>query len=324
MGEIEIIGLGALNIDHIYKVERILEDGESVADEAKSFPGGSAANTIYGLAKLGVITGFAGVVGGDTEGKLLIQDFEKVGVDTCQIMIKEGEKTGSTLCLVDSSGNRSIYVTTGANNSLTLDDLDLAYINQANLLHISSFADERQFKVILELINKLAPSVRVSFSPGELYAKNGLKALDPILGRTYVLFINQSEIQNLTGKDSIAGAKICLEHGCHIVVVTLGKGKKLTGNEKTTTICYIRDAKNEYLVESTSRAEIPALDTTGAGDAFATGFLYGLLNGKELDECGRLGDIVAKFCISQLGARQGLPTTTQLVKHYGELYNQTL
>ena len=63
MSNIEVVGLGALNIDYLYQVERILNDGEAVVDETKSSPGGSAANTIYGLAKLGVNTGFAGVVG---------------------------------------------------------------------------------------------------------------------------------------------------------------------------------------------------------------------------------------------------------------------
>jgi len=62
MSNIEVVGLGALNIDRIYQVERILDDGEGIIDEATSSPGGSAANTIYGLAKLGVKTGFAGVV----------------------------------------------------------------------------------------------------------------------------------------------------------------------------------------------------------------------------------------------------------------------
>ena len=67
MSNIEVVGLGALNVDHMYRVERILDDGETVVNEAKSFPGGSAANTIYGLAKLGVNTGYTGVVGDDEE-----------------------------------------------------------------------------------------------------------------------------------------------------------------------------------------------------------------------------------------------------------------
>ena len=311
-----IIGLGALNIDHIYKVENILEDGEAVVEEAGSFPGGSSANTIYGLAKLGIRTGFAGVVGDDAEGKLLIHDFKNVGVDTGQIIVKKEGQTGSTLCLIDSSGKRSIYIRPGVNNLLSADDIDLAYINQAKLLLISSFADSKQFQVLLESINKLAPSVRVSFSPGELYAKKGLRALAPILGRTYMLFINQSEIQSLTGKESVAGAEICLEQGCQIVVVTLGEGERLTNDKKANVICYIRDDNNEYLVESTSRTKVPVVDTIGAGDAFATGFLYGLLKGEELQSCGLLGQVVARLAISKMGARAGLPSLSQLAQKH--------
>ena len=66
------------------------------------------------------------------------------------------------------------------------------------------------------------------------------------------------------------------------------------------------------------------MDTTGAGDAFATGFLYGLPNGKGLEECGRLGDIVAQFSIAKIGARQGLPTLDELVQRYHQLYNKQL
>ena len=82
MNNIEVVGLGALNIDHMYKVERILDDGEAVVNEVKSFPGGSAANSLYSLVKLGVNTDYTGVVGNEAEGKILLQDFQKVNVAT--------------------------------------------------------------------------------------------------------------------------------------------------------------------------------------------------------------------------------------------------
>ena len=324
MSNIELIGLGALNIDHIYKVERILEDGEAVVEESGAFPGGSSANTIYGLTKLGIRTGFAGVVGDDVEGKLLIQDFKNVGVDTSQIIIKKGEQTGSVLCLSDKLGKRSIYVTPGANNLLTTKDINLTYIEQARILHISSLAGNRQFQLLLDLASELTPSVRVSFSPGEIYAKKGLDVLAPILGKTYVLFVNQSEVQGLTGRDFRAGAEICLDHGCQIVVVTLGEGKRLTNDKRADALCYIRDVCNEYIIKSADRTKVPIVDTTGAGDAFAAGFLYGLGKGKGLKECGQLGDIVAQFCLGKNGARQGLPAASQLAQHYYELYNRKL
>jgi ribokinase len=325
MSNIEVAGLGALNVDYLYRVESILSDGEAVIDEAKSCPGGSAANTIYGLARLGVKTGFIGMVGDDAEGKTLVQDFSKVGVDTSQIRVKPGVKTGSVLCLSDRQGRRSLYVVPGANSLLTEDDVDLAYINQARLLHLSSLADDRQFKMLSQLIDKSGLTTKLSFAPGALYTARGLKALSPILSKTYVLFINQDEMQQLTGKGAIAGAEVCLNQGCRMVVVTLGRGVRLkSGKKNVRMVSYIRDAENEYPVEPVSLEKEAEVDTTGAGDAFATGFLYGLLKERGLKECGRLGAILAQLCINKTGARQGLPNSTELTRHYRQFYSKQL
>ncbi len=329
MSDIEITGLGAMNMDYLYKVERIIEDGETIVTESKSPPGGSAANTIYGLAKLGVSTGFTGVVGDDAEGKILIQDFQKVGVDTSQIRVKLGGKTGSVVCLSDRLGRRSLYVIPGANNLLTMDELDVTYINQARMLHVSSFAGDRQFKMLLELMDRLESSVKLSFAPGALYASKGLKALAPILSRTHILFINHDELKQLTGGDVVSGAESCLNRGCSVTVVTLGKGLRLElgrgmGRRTVTAIGYIRDAESEHAIQSGEQDIASPADTTGAGDAFTTGFLYGLLKGKGLSECGCLGDIVARFSITKLGTRQGFPTLSQLSQRYRQLYNKQL
>jgi len=158
-----------------------------------------------------------------------------------------------------------------------------------------------------------------------LHAIKELATLSPILNRTHLLFVNQREIWHLTGEDVLNGAKSCLKQGCRMVVVTLGKGMRLElGRRTVTAVCYIRDAENEYAIEPSSRDIISEVDATGAGDAFAAGFLYGLLNGKELNECGCLGDIVARFSLTKLGSREGLPTSTELAQRYHELYNKEL
>jgi ribokinase len=313
MSKIQIIGVGALNTDHIYKVERVASDGETVVDWAKSFPGGSAANTIYGLAKLGLSAGFCGAVGDDEAGKTLLKDFDRVGVDTSHVLVKPKARSGSVLCFSDRRGQRSLYVLPGANSQLELEDLDLGYINQAEILHLSSFADDKQFQLSLGLIVRLEPAVKLSFAPGAIYAAKGLDALTPLLSRSQLLFINQSELQQLTGDGLEGGVQKCLKAGCGTVVVTLGKGKKLG---KTAAVSYIRDAENEYIVEPPSHSPTAEVDTTGAGDAFATGFLYGMVRGKDWQECGRLGDFVAKLCISHTGARHGLPTAEELALRY--------
>lgn len=324
MNNIQVVGLGALNVDYIYQVERILYNGEALVKNLTLSPGGSAANTIYGLARLGVKAGFIGAIGNDENGILLTQDFRKVSVDTSQIKLKPQAKTGSVVCLSDSLGKRSLYVLPGANNLFSLDDLDIDYINQAEMLHLSSFADYLDFK-----IDNLVPNLKLSFAPGALYATKGLPTLTPILKRTHILFINQNEIRQLTGQDIKAGAESCLEHGCHIVVVTLGKGTELESSKgdydrTVTAACYIRDRENEYIIEQSGQAEVPEVDTTGAGDAFATGFLYGLHKGLNLQECGILGDITAHFSTTKIGAREGLPTLDELSQRYRELYNKEI
>jgi ribokinase len=319
--EIEVVGLGALNMDHLYQLERILVDGETVVNKAILAPGGSAANTIYGLARLGINTGFVGAVGDDTEGGRMTGDFEEVGVDTSQIRARPGARTGATLCLSDRQGSRSIYVVPGANSSLIIEDIDMSYINNAKIVHISSFVDDEQFRITVQITGRLSPNVGLSFSPGALYVDKGMESLSPILSRTRILFINRQEIEQLTGEDFIKGAESCLRQGCQMVAVTLGKGARLKNAVATS---YIKDAENEYVVEPASTDTTTALETTGAGDAFATGFLYGLLKKKSPLQCGQIGDISAKFSIARMGAREGFPTLSELSQRYQQLHNQSL
>ncbi len=332
MSNIQLVGLGAMNMDYIYKVERILGDGETIERSPEyedseleflgKFPGGSAANTIYGLARLGIKTGFIGAIGDDADGKVLVKDFQTIGVAAGQIKVKANAKTGLATCLIDKLNSRKISVSPGSANSLlAMKDIDLDYLNRTEVLHVSSFVDDKQFKVLLELIGRLESSVKISFSPGSLYVSKGLPTLTPLLARTHLLFINQSEMRQLTGGDFDSGARRCLDLGCHIVVVTLGGGESYKNRMATS---YIRTADGEYVVEPGDKSIISAADTIGAGDAFATGFLYGYLNGKGLEECGHLGDIVARFSISRVGARTGLPTLNQLSQRYRELYHREL
>jgi len=314
MAVLDIVGFGAMNIDHLYKVGEIIADGEQSVNDVESLPGGSAANTVYGLAKVGVQAGFVGAIGIDGDGERLIRDFKNVAVDTSQIRIKQEVKTGSTICLSDRQGGRAIYVSPGANNLLGPEDIDLDYLNQARMVHLSSFADDRQFKLQVSVTEKLSISVTVSLAPGMLYVARGLKASTPLLKRAHIVFMNREEIEQLTGHDFKSGAREIVKLGCGIVVVTLGKG--LDKGKSGMVTAYIYDGKQEYDVESEEMTSKLPLESTGAGDAFAAGFLFGFLRGKRIEECGLLGDIMAGFVIREVGARKGLPTLSQLSQKY--------
>jgi ribokinase len=149
-----------------------------------------------------------------------------------------------------------------------------------------------------------------------LYVARGLKTLAPLLKRARIVFMNREEIERLTGDDFKSGAREIAKLGCQIVVVTLGKGLDKGKAGMVTAYIYDRKQGQEYEVESEEATSKLPLESTGAGDAFAAGFIFGFLRGKKLEECGLLGDIMASFGIRAIGARKGLPTLSQLSQSY--------
>ena len=315
-----VVGLGALNVDRIFRVERLLANGESAVEDGGAFAGGSAANTVFGLGRLGIDTGFCGAVGKDAGGRLLLQDFKKAGTDTSRIITLPDVSSGTVFCL-SAPYKRSLYVLAGANSRLGLTDIDMDYINGAEYLHLSSFVDNTQFNLSLQIIERLAKTVKLSFSPGALYAARGMKAFRPFLARTDVLFINRDEIEKLSGEDYQKAAVVCLKAGCKTVVVTLGKGVKQASR---TIAAYVRDSRNQWFIDAGKPSRIKVADTTGAGDAFAAGFLYGALEEKDWQTCGRLGHCAARLSLKCSGARGGLPTRRQLEQQLFKLYGENL
>ena len=287
----DVVGFGALNYDLLYNVEKIAAPGEEVAvKEAWESPGGSAANTIFGLARLGFKTGFIGCVGDDNFGRVILDNFSGEGVDISSIKISGG-KTGTAISLIDKSGERTLYVYSGANDELSAGDVSLDYVTDAKFLHLTSMVNEKQFELQKQLVEKIE-GVKVSFAPGEFYAEKGLDNLKPIIERSYVMFLNRREIEMLTGRDYSEGSREFIDAGVEVVAVTLGKDG-----------CFVSSEKDSYLVNAERRNVV---DATGAGDAFACGFLSGLLTSKPLHECGKLGNAAAGGCIEKFGARAGL------------------
>lgn len=302
-----------MNLDYICRVEETLNDGETTVTDFTHSPGGSAANTIYGLAKLGIKTGFVGAVGNDAEGRRLIRNLKAVGTDTSHICVKKDAGTGLAFCFSDKKGRRAIYLLPGANSLLDSQDIDITYLSRPRIVHLSSFAHDKQLHLQIEVARSLKTPTKLSLAPGTLYASKGLKILTPLLERAHIIFLNREETELLTGRDFKTGAGALIALGCKTVVVTLGRGVTLSDGKKITS--YIRTTEMEYQI--TSIDEVPDdIESTGAGDAFACGFLFGMLNNRTPDECGLLGDIVARFVISAPGGRKGFPNLEQLSRAY--------
>jgi len=297
----DVIGFGALNVDKLYKVNMIArEEEESFVIDFEEAPGGSAANTVVGLARLELKTGYIGKLAEDREGGTLLDDFRKENVDTRGIIISKKGRSGIVMGYIDGKGERALYVAPGVNDWLEFKEVNLDYAADTEFLHLTSFVGEKPFEAQKRLMNQLS-NVKISFDPGDLYARKSFISLKPIIKRTFVMLPNENEIRLLTGKDYEGGSKTLIKEGVEVVAIKLGERG-----------CYVTDGKERHLVEPYKKKIV---DTTGAGDAFCAGFLHGLIKRRDLYECGRLGNFVAACCISKMGARTGLPRLSDL-KHF--------
>lgn len=303
MSRFDVVGFGALNVDRLYKVNRIAgKEEESFITGFDEKCGGSAANTLVGLAKLGCRAGFIGRVAGDKEGKMLLEDFLEESVDTNGVTVANRGRSGTVMGFVDENGERALYIDPGVNDNVKFTEKIKRYASQTMFLHLTSFVGEESFKTQIEIVETLSDKVRVSFDPGALYARQGLPALGSIVEKSYVLMPNASELELMTGvADYRKAAKVILKEGAKIIAVKLGNRG-----------CYVTDGRQSHKIEA---FKTNVVSTTGAGDAFCAGFLYGLIKHKSLESCGRVGNFVASRCVTRMGARAGLPTFDDLKKN---------
>jgi ribokinase len=300
MKKFDVVGFGALNVDKLFKVQKIAAaEEESFIENCVEACGGSAANTAVGLARLGCKVGFIGKVGSDREGKMLLKDFRNEDVDVNGVIRAKRGKSGSVMGFVNKDGARALCIDSGVNDTIKLREVNAGYVLQSRFLHLTSFVGETSFQTQKKLTEALPESIKISFDPGALYVRRGLAQLEPIVKKSYVIMPNMVELELLTGeKDYCKGADALIGKGAKIVAIKLGGDG-----------CYVTDGRERYHIKA---FKVKVVDTTGAGDAFCAGFLYGLLNNKNLRECGRLGNFVASRCAMQMGARTGLPRVEDL------------
>ncbi|NOY11945.1 MAG: carbohydrate kinase family protein [Archaeoglobi archaeon] len=284
-----ISGFGALNLDKIYMVDKIPgKDEEGFVIDLEMHPGGSAANTIAGLASFGVETGFIGKVGSDEEGRILLRDFEERGVETSGIVRAEG-RSGVAMIFVDRDGNRAILVDPGVNDTIGIDEVNMEIVERSDIIHMTSFICKNGLESFRSQVEVAERANGVSFDPGLPYVERGLEELKPILRNTTILLPNRREIELLFSVDYREACQMAIDMGVEIVAVKLGAEGS-----------YVTDGKNEHLVKPFSANPV---DTTGAGDAFNAGFLYAWHRGKSIEECARTGNYVASKLIERVGAR---------------------
>ena len=286
----EVIGFGALNVDKLYSVESIAgKDEESFIKKETSTPGGSAANTVIGLARLGCSTSIIGKIAEDDDGDLIEYNLAINGVYSNNLIYSETGSTGKCLGFVDGDGERCLYIDPGVNDEIQLGEINPLNIMRCKIMHYTSFVGD-SFKTQIELLDLLNRETVLSFDPGMLYAKKGFDELKPILERTDILLINEPELRLLCNNNETPLNELVvglLDFGIGNVVVKQGsKGVFAMNNSE------------ECFVES---FECDVVDTTGAGDSFNSGFLYSYLQGFDLEKSCKIGNWVASKAIEGFG-----------------------
>ena len=298
--KLDVVGFGALNLDRLFQVNQIAcKDEEGQIKNLHESCGGSAANTIIGLARLGLDTGLIGKIGSDREGETLLDNLQNEDVDIHGIIKSSNGRSGTVHGYVDRKGERALYVDPGVNDTITIQEIDPEYASNTRLLHLTSFVG-KSIQAQEELLDNIDDQITVSLDPGMIYASKGIKALKKILQRTNILLINQNELDLLlrSRKDQDTKINTLLNYGIEILVIKQGKKG-----------CLVTDGVKTYLLDA---YDVDCRDTTGAGDAFNSGFIYGFLEGKNIEESAMLGNFVASCCVQELGATTGLPSKSVL------------
>jgi sugar/nucleoside kinase (ribokinase family) len=292
------IAKGGMTLIDEFRAKELLKalaDNQQTMSSLHEVAGGSAANTLAGLASLGGNGVYVGKVFDDRLGEVFAKSMMAQGITFTTHATREGSTTASCLIAVTPDGQRSMSTYLGACRELTPDDVDEEQVAAARVLYIEGYLwDEEQAKqasrkaisAVKGAGGRIALSLSDSFCVGR-FRDEFLHLLDKDVG---ILFANEDESKALFQAEDFDGV--------------IAGAKKWGGIAALT-----RSAKGCVIVEEGMMHEIPAapvsrvVDTTGAGDQFAAGFLYGMTHGKGLADCGRLGALAAAEVISHYGAR---------------------
>lgn len=321
----DVVSIGNALVDVLAKVgdtflsERDLKKGNMTLVEAaeagkiyadvipeRQVSGGSAANTVAGLASLGADCAFIGKVHDDELGQLFQRDIGAAGIDYFTAPLTEGPATGRSVVLVTPDAQRSMFTYLGAARRLTEDDIDEKIISEAKIIFIEGYLwdEATEHEAIIKackLAHKYNREVAFTVSDTSCVNKHREKMLKLIQEHVNILFANEEEIKALFETDNFEAALEKIKPMVNIAAIT-------------------RDSRGSVIVHGREKIFVEAeqienvIDSTGAGDLYAAGFLYGLTRGRSLGTCATIGGITAAEVLTHYGARPEV-SLRGLVRH---------
>lgn len=250
--------------------------------------GGSAANTIHGLARLGVKTGYIGKIGKDDLGRIFKKDMKKSGINT--ILYQSMTDTGRVIGMISPDSERTMATFLGAAVELSAEDISSDIFADYDTFYIEGYLVNNfdLFSKSLRLARNSGIKTALDLASYNVVEQYKDQLCDELKSYVDIVFANEEESKVLTGEDP---------------------EKAVDSISKLTDIAVVKiGAKGSLIKRGEEEVHVPALkvnsiDTTGAGDIYASGFLYGLSKNLSLKKCGQLGSLVASEVIQVIGPK---------------------
>ncbi|MBM5813337.1 MAG: adenosine kinase [Cyanobacteria bacterium M_DeepCast_100m_m1_067] len=271
--------------------------------------GGSAANTLAGVAQLGGRAGFIGRVRDDQLGGIFAHDIRSVGARFDTPAATTGPSTARCLILVTPDAQRTMCTYLGASVGLDPADLDLDLVAQTKVLYLEGYLWDSEeakaaFIAAAEVARAHGGEVALSLSDAFCVERHRDSFQELVDGHVDILFANEMEITALYKANSFEEAADQVRGRCKVAALT-----------RSELGSVILNGSGTHSIEPFQLG--PLVDTTGAGDLYAAGFLHGYTQGQGLDACGRLGSLCAGQVVTQLGPRPQGSLKELVAQHLG-------
>jgi sugar/nucleoside kinase (ribokinase family) len=302
-----IIDIQQLVPDSFLAEENIAKDAMTLIDEARAdhltarltnatpAAGGSAANTVTGISSFGGKTAYIGKVADDALGERFTHEFRAAGVSFNTPHRPTPPGTARSLIVITPDGHRSMNTYLGASTLLSADDIDADLIRSGETLFLEGYLFDRDeakaaFVRAAEIARAASRKVSLTLSDKFCVDRHRESFRHLVSGHVDILFANEAEILSLYESDDLGVAMEAARKDCPVVAVTRSADGSLIATRDAT-------------VEVKAFPVAKVVDSTGAGDQYAAGFLFGFARGYPLAECGALASLAAAEVISHMGPR---------------------
>ena len=292
--EINNLDKGSMNLINSDESQRLLENCKVI----KQISGGSSANTVVCLAELSNAVQFIGRVKKDQFGDFFSSDIKKSKTIFNTPPTNEGASTAHSIILITPDAQRTMCTYLGASIEFETEDIDFSVIKKSKYLYLEGYLWDSElaknaFLKAAQIAKLSNTKIILSLSDSFCVDRHRESFLELIDNYVDIVFCNESEVLSLFKKDKLASSQEDLSSLCELVIVTLGSNGSLIINKNDIQV-----------IQSTARGKV--IDTTGAGDIYAGGFIHGLINNYSLKKSGEIGSICAGEIITQLGSRSNI------------------